>query len=102
MNTQPTIRPGQYKPYVKATRRQIDERVGFVARLLRAGRTKTQIHRAVKARFGVEWRQCDRYISQFTRVCSSTVLSETNPQSHGSHASFSGGSAPVRSPANPR
>jgi len=31
---QTVIRPGQRKPYVKATRRQIDERVGFVARLL--------------------------------------------------------------------
>ena len=64
---QQTIRPGQYKPYVKATRRQIDERIGYVARLLRVGRTKTQIHRAVRARFNVEWRQCDRYIALLTR-----------------------------------
>ena len=30
----PIIRPGQRKPYVKATRQQIDERRGYVARLL--------------------------------------------------------------------
>ena len=59
----PIIRPGQRKPYVKATRQQTDERRGFVARLLRAGATKTEIHRAVRQTFGVEWRQCDRYIS---------------------------------------
>ena len=64
---QPIIRPGQRKPYIKATRDQIDERIGYVARLLRAGRTKTQIHRAVRARFNIEWRQCDRYIAWLTR-----------------------------------
>ena len=64
---QPIIRPGQRKPYIKATREQIDERIGYVARLLRAGRTKTQIHRAVRARFNIEWRQCDRYIAWLTR-----------------------------------
>lgn len=63
----PIIRPGQRKPYVKATRQQLDERTGFVARLLRAGNTKTQIHRAVREHFNVEWRQCDRYISWLTR-----------------------------------
>ncbi len=67
MNNLPTIRAGQRKPYVKATREQIDERIGYVARLLRAGRTKTQIHRTVRARFNIEWRQCDRYIALLTR-----------------------------------
>jgi ribosomal protein L23 len=57
------IRPGQFKPYSKGTMSQIDERRGFVARMLFAGATKAQIHRAVRARFNVEWRQCDRYIS---------------------------------------
>ncbi len=42
----PVIRPGQRKPYVKATHQQIDERRGYIARLLRAGKTKTQIHSA--------------------------------------------------------
>ena len=62
------IRPGQRKPYVKATRQQIDQRRGFIARMLHAGKSKTQIHRAVRENFNVEWRQCDRYISWLTRV----------------------------------
>jgi hypothetical protein len=65
----PVIQPGQRKPYVKATRQQIDERIGFVSRMLRAGKTKTQIHRAVRETFHVEWRQCDRYISWLMRPC---------------------------------
>jgi hypothetical protein len=64
---QPIIRPGQRKPYVKATRQQIDQRRGFIARMLDAGKTKLQIHRAVRGQFNVEWRQCDRDISWLTR-----------------------------------
>lgn len=63
----PKIRPGQRKPYIKATRQQIDERRGYVARLLDAGATKTEIHRAVRQRFNIEWRQCDRYIAWLTK-----------------------------------
>ena len=59
----PVIRPGQRRPYVKGTLAQIDQRRGFVARMLDAGATKTQIHSAVRQRFKIEWRQCDRYIS---------------------------------------
>jgi hypothetical protein len=59
----PITRPGQRKPYVKGTRPQIDERIGFVARLLRAGKTKSQIHRAVREKFQIQWRQCDRYLA---------------------------------------
>jgi hypothetical protein len=58
---QPNIRPGH--PYVKGTRQQIDERRGFVARMMKDDATKTEIHRAVREKFGVEWRQTDRYIS---------------------------------------
>jgi hypothetical protein len=58
----PIIRPGQHKPYVRGTQQQIDERIGFVTRLLRARKTKTQIHRAVSEKFSVAWRQVDRYI----------------------------------------
>jgi len=61
------IRPGQRKPYVKGTRQQIDERVGHIARLLRAGNTRTQIHRAVREKFNTEWRQCDRAIALLTQ-----------------------------------
>jgi hypothetical protein len=63
MKNPPIIRTGQRKPYVKGTSAQIDERRGYVARLLAKGLTKTQIHRAVRQRFNVEWRQCDRYIA---------------------------------------
>jgi hypothetical protein len=59
---QPIIRPGQRKPYVKATQSQIDQRRGFIARMMRAGKTKSQIHSAVREKFGVEWRQTDRYL----------------------------------------
>ena len=67
-NKLPIIRPGQRKPYTKATRLQIDERIGCVARLLRDGKTKMQIHQAIREKFNVEWRQCDRYISLLTRI----------------------------------
>ena len=56
------IRPGQRVPYQKGTQAQIDQRRGFVARMLNNGATKTEIHRAVRQRFNIEWRQCDRYI----------------------------------------
>jgi hypothetical protein len=61
------IRPGQRHPYRKATQSQIDQRRGYVARLLRAGKTKSQIHHAVREKFGVEWRQCDRYIAWLSK-----------------------------------
>ncbi len=75
---QPTIRPGQRKPYVKGTQAQINERVGYVARLLGAGKTKTKIHRAIRKKFAVEWRQTDRYIALITRA--------KEPRLHGSRA----------------
>ena len=65
---QPVIRPGQRQPYVKGTHRQIDERIGSVARLLRANASRSAIHRAVRQRFNIEWRQCDRYIAWLTRL----------------------------------
>ena len=63
----PKVRPGQRKGYVRGTRGQIDERIGYVARMQEAGLTKTQIHRAVREKFNVEWRQCDRYIKWLMR-----------------------------------
>ncbi len=72
--TPPITRRGQRKPYVKATRQQIDERIGHVLRLLRAGATKTEIHRAVREKFGVEWRQCDRDLSWLTRPRTLAIL----------------------------
>jgi hypothetical protein len=64
----PVIRKGQFVPYRKGTHRQIDERIGCVTRLLRAGKTKSQIHHAVREKFSVEWRQCDRYIAWLTKA----------------------------------
>jgi hypothetical protein len=58
----PTIRLGQKLPYRKGSQDEIDQRRGFVARMLYAGATKTEIHRAMRQRFNIEWRQCDRYI----------------------------------------
>ena len=63
----PKVRPGQRKGYVRGTRGQIDQRIGFVARMQEAGLTKTQIHRAVREKFNIEWRQCDRYIKWLMR-----------------------------------
>ena len=57
------IRPGQRVPYRKGSQSEIDQRRGFVARMLDAGATKTQIHRAVRDKFKVQWRQCDRYLA---------------------------------------
>lgn len=69
---QPVIRPGQRKPYRKATRQQIGERISYTVRLLRGGNSKTTIHRAMKAKYNVEWRQCDRYMAcarRHARAC---------------------------------
>jgi hypothetical protein len=62
----PVVRCGQRHPYVKGTQAQIDQRRGFVARMLDAGATKTEIHSAVRQRFNIEWRQTDRYIAFVT------------------------------------
>jgi hypothetical protein len=60
------IRPGQRVPYRKGTQAQIDQRRGFVARMLARGARKMEIHRAVRDKFNVQWRQCDRYIAFVT------------------------------------
>ncbi|HAO78571.1 MAG TPA: hypothetical protein DCQ92_06260 [Verrucomicrobia subdivision 3 bacterium] len=75
----PTIRPGQRRPYVKGTQAQIDQRRGFVARMLDAGATKTEIHSAVRQRFNVEWRQCDRYVD-FAATAKNTRLAHAHAQ----------------------
>ena len=63
MPAQPVIRSGQLRPYLKGNRRQIHRRIIVVADLLRQGARKMEIHRLIKRRFKVEWRQCDRYIA---------------------------------------
>jgi len=63
---QPVIRRGQKRPYIKGTQTQIDQRRGFVARMLDEGATKTEIHSAIREKFNIEWRQCDRYLAFVT------------------------------------
>jgi hypothetical protein len=61
---QPVIRRGQDKPYVKATRNQIQQRIG-AAFVLRACRfQKPRIRRVFQKLFGVEWRQTERYMTR--------------------------------------
>ena len=61
---QPVIRPGQRKPYIKATRKQIEQRIGAAAVLSHCGFSKSEIHRVFRGVFGVEWRQTDRYMAR--------------------------------------
>jgi hypothetical protein len=58
----PIIRPGQRQPYTKGNKAQIGRRRAFVRRLLAEGAYKMEIHQAVRERFKIQWRQCDRYI----------------------------------------
>jgi len=60
---QPIIRRGQRKPYAKATRKQIEGRIEGAGLLCFCGLSKSQIHEVFRARFGVEWRQTDRYMA---------------------------------------
>jgi hypothetical protein len=60
----PVIRPGQRKPYVKATRKQIEQRIREVELLRAVGLSKTEIHTILRIKFGVEWRQTDRYMAR--------------------------------------
>jgi hypothetical protein len=61
---QPIIRKGQRKPYVKATQKQIEQRVEAAALLSFCGFDKAQIHHIFRKRYGVEWRQTDRYMTR--------------------------------------
>jgi hypothetical protein len=58
----PITRPGQRKPYIKATRQQIDHRIESATLLRFCGYDKSEIHRVFQAFYGVEWRQTDRYL----------------------------------------
>jgi hypothetical protein len=55
-------------PYHKGTRHELADRRTFVAQQLARGVPKMSIHRMVRERFNVQWRQCDRYISWLTRA----------------------------------
>jgi hypothetical protein len=60
---QPIIRPGQQKPYARATRKEIKQRLKAAAVLESCGWEKSEIHSFFLEVFGVEWRQTDRYIA---------------------------------------
>ena len=61
------IRPGQRVPYRKGTQREIDERRGYVLRLLARGAPKMAIHAVIKHRFNRQWRTVDRDIFIVTK-----------------------------------
>jgi hypothetical protein len=54
-----TVRPGQRKPYRKATLEEQARRVEYVAHLLVKEKTRCEIHRLVKHKFDIEYLQCD-------------------------------------------
>jgi len=56
------IRAGQRHPYRKGTKAQIAERIGYCVQLVVAGLTKTQITRAVRHRYDIQFRQTSRYL----------------------------------------
>jgi hypothetical protein len=62
-NKQPIVRPGQRKPYVKATRREIEQRLKAAAQLESNGWERSEICWFLSEVFGVEWRQAQRYIA---------------------------------------
>lgn len=59
---QPRIRKRQRKPYVKATRKQVEQRMEAAALLRFCGLSQCEIHRVFRERYGIEWRQADRYM----------------------------------------
>jgi hypothetical protein len=61
-NEQPIVRPGQKKGYAKATKAHIAQRIECARLLLHCGYEKSEIHQVFREFYGVEWRQCDRYL----------------------------------------
>jgi len=61
-NEQPIVRPGQKKGYTKATKAVIAQRIECARLLLHCGYEKARIHRVFREFYGIEWRQCDRYL----------------------------------------
>jgi hypothetical protein len=58
---QPPIRNGQRKPYVKATRKEIEQRLKAAALLESLEWEKSDVYWFFQQVFGVETRQTDRY-----------------------------------------
>jgi len=76
VTTEAVIRKGQCKPYTKATRSQIEQRIGAAAVLMFCGFSKSKIHRTFREKFGIEWRQTDRYMAR-ARADDSRVFADT-------------------------
>ena len=76
MKKPPVIRSGQRVPYQKGTQAQIDERRGYVMRLMVRGVPKTLIHAVIKVAFHCQWRTVDRDID-FIGSCGHTWLTRT-------------------------
>lgn len=60
---QPIIRNGQRKPYTKATRKEVRQRLKAAAVLEDSGWETSSIHWFFQEVFGVESRQIARYIA---------------------------------------
>jgi hypothetical protein len=74
-NKQPIVRPGQRKPYVKATRKEVRQRLNAAAALEYWYYEKSEIHWFFQFVFGVESRQTDRYLARArARACKSDPL----------------------------
>jgi hypothetical protein len=61
---QPIILPGQRKPYVKATRREVQQRIKAAAILEDAGWERSSIDWFYEEVFGIESRQTARYLAR--------------------------------------
>jgi hypothetical protein len=59
----PIIRPGQRKPYTKATRREIGQRIKAATILEDAGWERSSIDWFFEEVFGIESRQIARYLA---------------------------------------
>ena len=59
----PTIRRGQFHAYHRGSQREIDERRGYLARMLARGVRKMDIHAVGRVMFHRQWRTLDRDIA---------------------------------------
>ena len=59
----PVIRSGQTKPYVKGTRREIEQRLKAAAFLVSLEWERRDLECFFLEVFGLEWRQADRYLA---------------------------------------
>jgi hypothetical protein len=65
---QPVIRAGQRSPYTKATRLQMIQREEVASLLVDWGFSKAETHQVFRDRYGIEWRQTDRYMARARKL----------------------------------